>query len=112
MAKTKRHGGRRLSIRIRGVYFDQIVRGDKTVELRKTSPYWLSRANRLLASKARLWVAVFVCGPHVHRREIIAIKFGKASEFLKRELSEQGKRDLGGDDPEVVAFFLGDEIGA
>lgn len=80
---------KKVSFRIRKIYFDQIVAGTKLFELRNYTPFWIKRL---------LWnppsIAVFVCGPRKHQRWIRKIRVGKPIEFLGRELSEQGKQDI------------------
>lgn len=56
-----------VSFRIRRVWFDAIVAGTKTVEVRADKPYWREVQARGPS------VAVFVCGKDVHRRRITAI---------------------------------------
>lgn len=81
---------KRVSFRIRRIYYDQIVDGIKTVELRKYSDYWKG----ILLGESPPDVAVFVCGKDVHRRWIKEITVGYPQEILGRELSDQGKRDI------------------
>lgn len=78
---------KKVSFRIRKIYFDQIVAGTKPFELRNYTQFWIKRL---------LWnppprIAVFVCGSKKHQRWIRKIKVGKPVEFLGRKLSEQGK---------------------
>lgn len=93
--------GKRVSFRIRKTYFDAIVAGEKVVEVRKMSPYWVAVAGRAPR------IAVFVCGSKVHRRRITGISvYPTAAEALGREPSEQGRADLG--TGPVYAFHLGE----
>ena len=80
---------RKVSFRIRREYFDMIVKGEKKQELRKYSDYWKRTLLRVHPE-----VAVFVCGKDVHRRKIVDITVGKPEDYLGRELSEQGKKDI------------------
>lgn len=80
-----------VSFRIRRIYYDQIVAGTKTVELRKYSEFW---QKRLLETSDPPRIAVFVCGKAVHRREISGIRIDEPEAVLGRPLSEQGKRDI------------------
>lgn len=86
---------------VRRNYFDDIVSGIKTEEIRKASKRWLTVAGRYPHE------AVFLCGRMVHRREITSITVVKegAKSVLGRELSEQGRKDVG--DGPVVVFWLG-----
>lgn len=72
--------------RIRKQYFDAIVRGEKTVEYRRDSMFWLRR----LAPNPKPDVAVFICGKRVHRRKIIKIDH----PLTPSNFSEQGKKDV------------------
>lgn len=92
---------KKISFRIRRPYFNQIVSGEKDVELRKDTPFW---RKRLLCANPPS-IAVFVCGRDVHRRWITRIAVGKPQEFLGRELSEQGKKDIPTES--CIAVFLG-----
>lgn len=82
---------KKVSFRIRRKYFDMIVSGDKKEELRKYSEHW---KRILLSGASPPEIAVFVCGKDVHRRKIVEITVGKPEEYLGRELSEQGKKDI------------------
>lgn len=95
---------KRISLRIRRIYFDQIVNGTKPVELRKCSEFWRKR----LFIQPRPEEAVFVCGKDVHRRRIIRITTDRPEQILGGELSEQGKFDVGTE--ECFAIWLGEEI--
>lgn len=86
---------------VRRRYYDEIVAGSKTVEVRRATPRWRSYAARPPA------VGVFLCGRLVHRRAIVAVRIvGSATEALGREPSGQGRSDFG--DGPVVVFDLGD----
>jgi len=107
---NSRPGFPRVSFRIRRVYFDAIVRGEKNVEVRRMSPYWTRAVGRLRDDDmGRCGVAVFVCGHDVHERWIEGVSVqASARDALGREPSEQGRLDLG--DGYVFAFELGASI--
>jgi len=95
---------KKVSFRIRKIYFDQTVAGTKPFELRSYTPFWIKRL---------LWnppprIAVFVCGSKKHQRWIKNIKVGKPVEFLGRELSEQGKQDISTE--LCIATYLGGQV--
>ena len=94
---------KKVSFRIRKIYFDQIIAGTKPFELRSYTPFWIKRL---------LWdppdIAVFVCGPKTHQRWIKKIKVGKPVEFLGRELSKQGKQDITTE--LCIATYLGKQV--
>ena len=96
---------------VRKVYFDQIVPGAKTAEVRRASPYWegvARRVNDALSSGEHV-AAVFLCGRNQHRREILSVaRHETAREALGREPSEQGKRDIG--EGPVFSFGLGGQV--
>ena len=77
-----------VSFRIRRIYFDQIVKGTKTQEIRTDKPYWS------WLFKAPPQIATFVCGKDVHRRRIKRIYKDDPEKILGRPLSEQGKKDV------------------
>jgi hypothetical protein len=81
---------KKVSFRIRKRYYDMIVSGEKTEELRQLKSFWIDR----LFCDHPPEIAVFVCGNRVHRRFIVAIYYCIAEEMLNRELSEQGKKDI------------------
>ena len=87
-----------VSLRVRKCYFDQIVKGDKKVELRKLSDWW---RKRLQGAE----IAVFICGKKVHRRKITRIA---PIELKDANLSEQGRKDVPGD--RCFAIWLGEEV--
>jgi len=95
---------KRISLRIRKIYYDQIVAGTKVVELRKDSEFWRKR----LICDPPPEIAVFVCGKRVHRRRITHITIGDPEDILERSLSAQGKKDVPGD--KCYAIWLGGEI--
>ncbi len=62
-----------LVCRIRKRYFEAIVCGEKTVEYRPQTDYWVKR----IQGKADLDTVVFICGKKVHRRKITQIQVVK-----------------------------------
>lgn len=95
--------------RIRRVYYDQIVAGTKTVEVREHKPYWATIAVNALdhLSEGTEVVAVFLCGKDVHRRELVKVAWYRTpQEVLGRKLSEQAKRDVG--TGRVIGFHVGE----
>lgn len=92
---------KKVSLRIRKQYFDEIVVGKKKVELRKYTPFWY---HRLIINHPE--IAVFVCGKRVHRRYITGIHWGSSEKILGRKLSKQGMKDVGFT---CIAIYLGDE---
>ena len=95
---------KRISLRIRKIYFDQIVAGTKIVELRKHNEFWRKR----LLEGEKPKVAVLICGKRIHRRKIIHITEGQPEKILRRQLSEQDKSDVG--EEICYAIWLGEEI--
>ena len=95
---------KKVSFRIRRVYFNQIVAGDKKEEIRSYTKFW---ADRLLTRFNDPKVAVFVCGKDVHRRWIKRIYVAaSAEEVLGRPLSPQGEKDIY--TKEVIVIELGE----
>ena len=81
---------KQVMLRIRRVYFDKIVSGEKTAELRADSSRWA-----WLLGEDPPDVARFVCGRDTHLRKIEQIFKGDAEDILGRPPSAQGKKDLG-----------------
>lgn len=95
---------KKVSFRIRKIYFDEIVAGTKLFELRSYTPFWIKRL---------LWnnppkIAVFVCGSKKHQCWIRKIRVGKPVEFLGHELSEQGKQDISTE--LCIATYVGKQV--
>ena len=110
-------GTPRISFQIRRRYYDLVVAGVKRSEVRKASPYWMKHVTRLVegygrelpVSFVRCPIATFVCGRDVHRRHLVGIELrASGAEALGRELSGQGRADLG--DGPVVVFNLGGPV--
>ena len=100
-----------VSFRIRREYFDAIVSGEKTREVRRDSDYWRKRASNLLRDEVHgvKSTAVFVCGKDVHRRRVIGVGWcDTPEEALGRVPSAQGREDLGYGP--VVYFDLGEAL--
>jgi len=111
----------KLSARVRRVYYDAIVRGEKTTEFRADKAFWSTRVHSLMREHEHdgsLTVGervvfheprpslVLVCGHEKHEREIVSLAwFTSAEEGLGREPSEQGRQDLG--EGPVYGFDLG-----
>lgn len=95
--------------RIRKEYFDQIVSGEKTYELRALSDYW---RKRLLKAGTPPKRALFLCGKRTHLRRILHCFISPAAEIHGRNISEQGRKDLALDTHEgfCIAVKLGDVI--
>jgi len=93
---------KRVSFRIRRIYYDQIVDGTKDIELRKFSRHWQD----ILLSDDPPKIAVFVCGKDVHRRWIKNITVEIPEKVLGRKLSEQGKQDIPTE--KCIAIWLGE----
>jgi hypothetical protein len=92
---------------VRREYYDQIVAGTKTVEIRKATSHWVTLARH------RPTRAVFLCGfGRVHWRVVtgatVLAGYGAAEQFLGRPLSEQGIKDVG--HGPVVVFHLGEAL--
>ncbi len=86
------------SFTVRKQYFDAIVAGTKTREVRALTEFWRSNTARILNSIALFgWAeGVFLCGREVHRRRIVGVGWcDDAKDALGREPSEQGRKDLG-----------------
>lgn len=83
-------GKKQVLLRVRREYFDKIVSGEKTEELRVDSKRWA-----WLLGDNPPDVARFTCGLDTHLRKIEEIYRGDAEDILGRPPSEQGKRDLG-----------------
>ena len=81
---------KKMSFRIRRQYYDLIVKGEKTEEIRTNSEYWRKR----LLNGHPPQIAVFVCGKAVHRRWITRIYVDEAENVLGRPLSAKGNEDI------------------
>jgi len=86
---TQKRGFKRVSFRIRKVYFKLIVSGEKKQEIRTDKPYW----SWLLGSDPPR-IATFICGKRIHRRWITNIYRGDPEKVLGRPLSKQGQKDV------------------
>lgn len=80
---------KQVMLRIRRIYYDQIVSGEKKVELRADVNKW-----RWLLGDDPPDIARFVCGRETHLRRITRIFYGDPEEILGRAVSAQGRDDL------------------
>ena len=92
---------KQVMLRIRRVYFDKIVSGEKDHELRADSKRWA-----WLLGEDPPDVARFVCGKDTHLRKIESIYRSRVDTILGRALSDQGRKDLGLPGGEGVAIVL------
>ena len=103
---------------VRKVYFDQIVAGTKTEEIRRATKRWQTLAINLgqsMLGSGKPAEAVFLCGRDVHRRHVIDIEddWESAEAFFAKnhpehKLSSQGKKDVGRGP--VIVFYLGEAL--
>lgn len=105
-------GGGRLTYAIlftvRKPYFDAIVAGVKTSEVRRKTERWSTVLQHALVSRefGEPVVAVFQCGRQIHRRLVVDYRVAERAYLaLGREPSPQGRQDVG--DGPVIAFKLG-----
>ena len=96
---------RKASFRIRRRYYDMIVSGEKTEEIRTLKPFWVKR----LLTGNPPQIATFLCGKDIHHRWITGIGIDDAEEILGRQLSEQGQKDVLNPDNAII-IRLGDEF--
>jgi len=102
MARRKKV--RRVSFRVRRVYFDKIVKGEKTEEIRGYTTFWYDR----LIANGQPEEAVFLCGRAVHRRRVRRVFIDVPEKILGRELSAQGLQDISTESAIIVE--LGEEV--
>jgi hypothetical protein len=96
---------KKVSFRVRKIYYDQIVKGIKNNEIRRKTLFW---EKRLLCDDPPT-VAVFFSGYAQHFRRIDKITVEKNAEIvLGRPLSEQGIKDVG--NSEIIVIWLGEEV--
>lgn len=81
---------KKVVFRVRRKYFDAIVAGIKTVELRAFKSFWQKR----LCCTDSPEIAIFICGKDVHKRKIIGISVDRPEIYLNRPLSAQGIKDI------------------
>lgn len=97
----------KLLFRVYRRYFDLLKNGEKNVELRPVSKYWVRMARAMAKRHEEPWIGIFVCGQDRLERRIHYIEENvRAVVVLGRPLSEQGVKDLGGENPRVIAFYL------
>jgi hypothetical protein len=96
------------------------VRGEKTVEYRRTSPFWRKRVSSVIEENLKTVfpltinlgiihmnvdaIGVFICGKRIHRRKVRGIALMKTPA----DFSAQGKHDV--DTKTCFAFYLGEEL--
>ena len=89
---------------VRKPYFDAIVAGTKTEEIRRYTSRWWTVSQHVGERGA---IAVFMCGRDIHRRIILGTRSCISAEiYLGRALSKDGKKDVG--NGPVIVFLLGD----
>jgi ASC-1-like (ASCH) protein len=97
--------------RVRTVYFDMVVSGEKTVEVRRYCDYWNTRAYgaRWRLEEGEAVIAKFVNGDRRHCRWITSVQdYDTPDQVLGREPSEQAVLDIG--TGRVWGFHLAEEI--
>lgn len=100
-----------LLFRIRGVYLDLIVAGEKTVEVRRYCQFWNARARQALFAlgAGEAVVATFLSGKRKHSRWVNSIRsYETPEQVLRWPPSEQGAKDIG--TGFVWGFHLGEEL--
>ena len=104
-------GEYRILFMIRRPYYDAIVAGTKTFEVRVNTDRWDSmafRANQSIRNGGRS-TATFQCGRRVHRRRIVGAKWVENAEVaLGRAPTQEELEFLG--DGEVILFKLGEAM--
>ena len=101
----------RILFMVRHEYFDTIVAGTKTFELRRHSQWWHSMSFKAWEriDTGRSLTAVVMCGRSVHRRRIIGVTWGQSAEVaLGRAPTAEEVEFLGSG--EVVRFALGEVV--
>lgn len=101
----------KLPFRIRTIYFNKIVEGKKTSEVRKASIFWdrLVEPALLELAAGKEIEGVFICGRRVHRRYVTKIQwFKNPQQALGRQPSARGLQDLG--TGPVYKFSLGHAV--
>ena len=102
----------RILFMVKRPYYDAIVAGTKTFELRRDSQRWYSMGCEALRAgkKGRLAIAVFMCGrQRVHRRRIVDVRWiENAGVALGRSPTQEELEFLG--DGEVILFKLGEAM--
>src|SRR3990167_1928264 len=100
-------GEYRILFMVRRPYFDAIVAGTKTFELRAYVNRWQSvafRANQTIRNGG-LVTATFQCGRRVHRRQVLRCDAGLVRLALGRLPTIEENEFLGGDDPKTVCDY-------
>lgn len=87
--------------RIKRQYFDAIIAGTKTVELRKFNYFWAKRLRYATE-------AIFICGKDVHKRKINNVVLCDPEIALGRQLTADEKELIPG--RACFAIYLGEQI--
>ena len=101
----------RILFMVRHPYYDAIVAGTKTFELRRGTERWKNMGGRALMDVANgsPATAVFMCGRRVHRRRFLGVRLERSAEAaLGRPPTTEELAFLG--DGEVVRFALGEVV--
>ena len=101
----------RILFQVRRPYYDAIVAGTKTFELRGHTLRWYNMAWRALMAleDGMFATAVFTSGRRVHRRRIVGVKWVENAEVaLGRPPTTEELEFLGAG--EVVRFALGEVV--
>ena len=105
-------GEYRILFMVKARYFDAIVAGTKTFEVRRYSQRWHSMALKALKGldDGIPVTAVFMCGrPRVHRRRIVDVRWVENAEVaLGRAPTQEELEFLG--DGEVILFEIGEVV--
>ena len=105
-------GEYRILFMVRRPYYDAIVAGTKTFELRRNSPRWNSMGLKALKGldDDSPVTAVFLCGrQRIHRRHIIGVEWIRnIADALGRPPTAEELALLGNGD--VVCFELGEVV--
>ena len=105
-------GEYRILFMVKAPYYDAIVAGTKTFEVRRCSKRWHGMASEVARAldEGRLATAVFMCGrPRVHRRRIVDVRWiENAGVALGRSPTQEELEFLG--DGEVILFEIGEVV--
>lgn len=102
-----------VKFRVRQIYFDKIVKGEKDNEVRAASLYWIETGEMIIQALQlhEVVIAEFERGGtrEIHRRELLTFeRHANAYSALGRQPSEQEKKDLG--EGPVLKFILGEVV--
>jgi len=102
----------RILFMVKAPYYDAIVAGTKTFEVRRCSKRWHGMASEVARAlvEGRLATAVFMCGrQRVHRRRIVYVRWVENAEVaLGRSPTQEELKFLGS--MGVVRFALGEVV--